>query len=89
MTLYRRLLLTLVGLFFLAVGSTFTVLFMSRTESKLPILLVLPTLIISATLCGRQTSALGITRSQRQIAVSPVGQFFFAAMLVGYYVRTL
>lgn len=82
MTLYRRLLLTLVGLFFLAVGSTFSVLVMSRTESRLPVLMVLPTVIIGATLCGRQSSALGITRSQRQIAVSPVGQFSFAAAIL-------
>jgi diguanylate cyclase (GGDEF)-like protein len=44
--------------------------------------ITLPAIIAGATVSGRQTSSLGITRSERQIALSPIGHFLFASSIL-------
>jgi diguanylate cyclase (GGDEF)-like protein len=51
-------------------------------QRALPLAITLPVIIAGATLSGRRTSSLGITRSERQIVLSPVGHFFFASAIL-------
>ena len=51
-------------------------------QRALPLAITLPVIIAGATLSGRRTSSLGITRSERQIFLSPVGHFFFASAIL-------
>jgi len=44
--------------------------------------ITLPAIIAGATLSGRRTTSLGITRSERQIALSPIGHFLFASSIL-------
>jgi diguanylate cyclase (GGDEF)-like protein len=44
--------------------------------------ITLPAIIAGATVSGRRTSSLGITRSERQIALSPIGHFLFASSIL-------
>jgi diguanylate cyclase (GGDEF)-like protein len=51
-------------------------------QRALPFSITLPAIIVGATLSGRRTSSLGVTRSERQILLSPVGHFLFAASIL-------
>jgi diguanylate cyclase (GGDEF)-like protein len=44
--------------------------------------IILPTIITGATLSGRRTTSLGITRTERQIALSPISHFLFASSIL-------
>jgi len=52
------------------------------SQRALPLAITLPVIIVGATLSSRRTSSLGITRSERQIILSPVGHFFFASTIL-------
>lgn len=47
-----------------------------------PFLITLPVIVAGATLSGRRTSSLNVTRTGRQILLSPVGHFFFASAVL-------
>jgi diguanylate cyclase (GGDEF)-like protein len=51
-------------------------------QRALPVAITLPAIIAGATVSGRRTSSLGITRSERQIALSPIGHFLFASSIL-------
>jgi len=55
---------------------------MITNERALPLAITMPAIIAAATLSGRRTSSLGITRSERQIVLSPIGHFFFASAIL-------
>ncbi len=82
MTRYQRLLQTLVGLLVLSIGSVLVANQLITSQRALPMAIILPAIIAGATLSGRRTSSLGITRSERQIALSPISHFLFASSIL-------
>ena len=82
MSRYQCLLQTYAGLLVLSVGSTLVANLMITGERALPLAITMPAIIAAATLSGRRTSILGITRSERQIVLSPIGHFFFASAIL-------
>ena len=82
MTRSQRLFQTLVGFLILSVGSVFVANQLITSQRALPVAITLPAIIAGATVSGRQTSSLGITRSERQIALSPIGHFLFASSIL-------
>ena len=82
MSRYQRLLRTIAGLLFLSIGLTLITNLLIINHRALPLSITLPAIIAGATLSGRRTSSLGVTRSERQILLSPVGHFFFAASIL-------
>jgi hypothetical protein len=79
---YQRLLRIFAGLLLLTIGFTVITNLLIIDQRALPFSITLPTIIAGATLSGRRTSSLGVTRSERQILLSPVGHFFFAASIL-------
>lgn len=82
MTRYQRLLQTLVGLLVLSIGSVLVANQLITSHRALPLAIILPAIIAGATLSGRRTTSLGITRSERQIALSPISHFLFASSIL-------
>ena len=82
MTRYQRLFQTLVGFLILSIGSVFVANQLITSQRALPVAITLPAIIAGATLSGRRTTSLGITRSERQIALSPIGHFLFASSIL-------
>ena len=82
MTRYQRLLQTLVGLLVLSIGSVLFANQLITSHRALPLAITLPAIVAGATLSGRRTSSLGITRSERQIALSPISHFLFASSIL-------
>ena len=82
MTRSQRLFQTLVGFLILSVGSVFVANQLITSQRALPVAITLPAIIAGATLSGRRTSSLGITRSERQIALSPISHFLFASSIL-------
>ena len=82
MTRYQRLFQTLVGFLILSIGSVFVANQFITSQRALPVAIILPAIIAGATLSGRRTTSLGITRSERQIALSPIGHFLFASSIL-------
>lgn len=82
MTRSQRLFQTLVGFLILSVGSVFVANQLITSQRALPVAIILPTIITGATLSGRRTTSLGITRSERQIALSPISHFLFASSIL-------
>lgn len=82
MSRYQRLLQTFTGLLILSVGSALVANLMITNERALPLAVTMSAIIAAATLSGRRTSTLGITRSERQIVLSPIGHFFFASAIL-------
>ena len=82
MTRSQRLFQTLVGFLILSVGSVFVANQLITGQRALPVAITLPAIIAGATVSGRQTLSLGITRSERQIALSPIGHFLFASSIL-------
>ena len=82
MTRSQRLFQTLVGFLILSVGSIFVANQLITGQRALPVAITLPAIIAGATVSGRRTSSLGITRSERQIALSPIGHFLFASSIL-------
>ena len=82
MSRYQRLLQTFIGLLILSVGSALVANLMITSERALPLAITMSAIIAAATLSGRRTSTLGITRSERQIVLSPIGHFFFASAIL-------
>lgn len=82
MSRYQHLLRIFAGLLLLTIGFTVITNLLIINQRSLPISITLPAIIAGATLSGRRTSSLGITRSERQILLSPVGHFFFAASIL-------
>jgi len=78
----HRLLQTFVGLLVLSIGSVLITNLLISSQRALPLAITLPVIIVGATLSGHRTSPLGITRSERQIVLSPVGHFFFASAIL-------
>ena len=70
------------GLLLLTIGFTVITNLLIIDQRALPFLITLPAIIAGATLSGRRTSSLGVTRSEQQILLSPVGHFFFAASIL-------
>jgi diguanylate cyclase (GGDEF)-like protein len=79
---YQRLLQTFTGLLILSVGSALVANLMITSERALPLAITMSAIIAAATLSGRRTSTLGITRSERLIVLSPIGHFFFASAIL-------
>jgi len=79
---YQRLLQTHAGLLVLSIGSVLVANLLISSQRALPLAITLPVIIVGATLSSRRTSSLGITRSERQIILSPVGHFFFASTIL-------
>ncbi|CAB4881514.1 unannotated protein [freshwater metagenome] len=82
MSRYQRLLQTFVGLLVLSIGSVLVTNLFISSQRALPLVITFPVIIAGATLSGRRTSSLGITRSERQIVLSPIGHFFFASAIL-------
>ena len=82
MTRYQRLLQTLVGLLVLSIGSVLFTNQLIASQRALPLTITLPAIIAGAALSGRRTTSLGITRSERQIALSPISHFLFASSIL-------
>ena len=82
MTRYQRLFQTLVSFLILSIGSVFVANQLITSQRALPVAITLPAIIAGATLSGRRTTSLGITRSERQIALSPIGHFLFASSIL-------
>ena len=82
MTRYQRLFQTLVSFLILSIGSVFVANQLITSQRALPVAITLPAIIAGATVSGRRTSSLGITRSERQIALSPIGHFLFASSIL-------
>lgn len=82
MTRSQRLFQTLVGLLILSIGSVFIANQLITSQRALPVAIILPTIITGATLSGRRTTSLGITRTERQIALSPISHFLFASSIL-------
>ena len=82
MTRSQRLFQTLVGFLILSIGSVFVANQLITSQRALPVAITLPAIIAGATVSGRRTSSLGITRSERQIALSPIGHFLFASSIL-------
>ena len=82
MSRYQRLLQTFTGLLILSVGSALVANLMITSERALPLAITMSAIIAAATLSGRRTSTLGITRSERLIVLSPIGHFFFASAIL-------
>ena len=82
MSRYQRLLQTHAGLLVLSIGSVLVANLLISSQRALPLAITLPVIIVGATLSSRRTSSLGITRSERQIILSPVGHFFFASTIL-------
>jgi diguanylate cyclase (GGDEF)-like protein len=78
----QRLFQTLVGFLILSIGSVFVANQLITSQRALPVAITLPAIIAGATVSGRRTSSLGITRSERQIALSPIGHFLFASSIL-------
>ena len=78
----QRLFQTFVGLLVLSIGSVLVTNLLITSQRALPLAITLPVIIAGATLSGCRTSPLGITRSERQIVLSPVGHFFFASAIL-------
>jgi len=78
----QRLFQTLVGLLILSIGSVFVANQLITSQRALPVAIILPTIITGATLSGRRTTSLGITRTERQIALSPISHFLFASSIL-------
>jgi diguanylate cyclase (GGDEF)-like protein len=78
----QRLFQTLVGLLILSIGSVFIANQLITSQRALPVAIILPTIITGATLSGRRTTSLGITRTERQIALSPISHFLFASSIL-------
>jgi len=79
---YQRLLQTYAGLLVLSLGLVLVANLLITSQRALPLAITLPVIIVGATLSSRRTSSLGITRSERQIILSPVGHFFFASAIL-------
>ena len=82
MTRSQRLFQTLVGFLILSIGSVFVANQLITSQRALPVAITLSAIIAGATVSGRRTSSLGITRSERQIALSPIGHFLFASSIL-------
>ncbi|MEY3070074.1 MAG: hypothetical protein RL473_181 [Actinomycetota bacterium] len=82
MTRSQRLFQTLVGLLILSSGSVLIANQLITSHRALPLTIILPAIIAGATLSGRRTTSLGITRSERQIALSPISNFLFASSIL-------
>ena len=82
MTQYQRLFQTLIGLLILSVGSVLVANQSITSQRALPLAITLPAIIAGGTLSARRTTSLGITRSERQIALSPISHFFFASSIL-------
>ena len=82
MTRYQRLLQTLVGLLVLSIGSVLVANQLITSQRALPLAIILTAIIAGATMSGRRTTSLGITRSERQIALSPISHFLFASSIL-------
>ena len=82
MTRSQRLFQTLVGLLILSIGSVFVANQLITSQRALPVAIILPTIITGATLSGRRTTSMGITRTERQIALSPISHFLFASSIL-------
>ena len=82
MTRYQRLLQTLVGLLVLSIGSVLVANQLITSQRALPLAIILTAIIAGATMSERQTTSLGITRSERQIALSPISHFLFASSIL-------
>ena len=82
MTRSQRLFQTLVGFLILSIGSVFVANQLITSQRALPVAITLPAIIAGATVSSRRTSSLGITRSERQIALSPIGHFLFASSIL-------
>lgn len=82
MSQYQRLFQTIVGFLILSIGSVFIANQLINSQRALPVAITLPAIIAGATLSGRRTSSLGITRSERQIALSSIGHFLFASSIL-------
>ena len=82
MSRFQRLLQTFAGLLILSIGSALGANLLLTSERALPLAITMPAIIAAATLSSRRTSSLGITRSQRQIILSPLGHFFFASAIL-------
>ena len=82
MSRYQRLLQTFISLLILSVGSALVANLMITSERALPLAITMSAIIAAATLSGRRTSTLGITRSERLIVLSPIGHFFFASAIL-------
>ncbi len=82
MSRYQRLLRVFAGLLLLTIGFTVITNLLIIDQRALPFSITLPAIIVGATLSGRRTSSLGVTRSERQILLSPVGHFLFAASIL-------
>jgi diguanylate cyclase (GGDEF)-like protein len=78
----QRLFQTLVGLLILSIGSVFVANQLITSQRALPVAIILPTIITGATLSGRRTTSMGITRTERQIALSPISHFLFASSIL-------
>jgi diguanylate cyclase (GGDEF)-like protein len=78
----QRLFQTLVGFLILSIGSVFVANQLITSQRALPVAITLPAIIAGATVSSRRTSSLGITRSERQIALSPIGHFLFASSIL-------
>jgi diguanylate cyclase (GGDEF)-like protein len=52
------------------------------SQRALPLAIILTAIIAGATMSERQTTSLGITRSERQIALSPISHFLFASSIL-------
>ena len=82
MSRYQRVLRIFAGLLLLTIGFTVITNLLIIDQRALPFSITLPAIVAGATLSGRRSSSLGVTRSERQILLSPVGHFFFAASIL-------
>ena len=82
MTRYQRLSQTFTGLLILSVGSVLVANLLITSQRAPSLAITLPVIIAGATLSGHRTSSLGITRTDRQIVLSPIGHFFFASAIL-------
>ena len=82
MTRYQRVLQILVGLLVLSIGSVLVANQLITSQRALPLAIILTAIIAGATMSGRRTTSLGITRSERQIALSPISHFLFASSIL-------
>ena len=82
MSRYQRVLRIFAGLLLLTVGFTVVANLLIIDQRALPFLITFPVIVAGATLSGRRTSSLDVTRAGRQILLSPVGHFFFASAVL-------
>lgn len=82
MSRYQRVLRIFAGLLLLTIGFTVITNLLIIDQRALPFSITLPAIIAGATMSGRRTTSLGITRSERQIALSPISHFLFASSIL-------